>query len=173
MANRTQQRPSSRSHFPRLAGTDAADRAGRFGRTGRPSRASTGGRVARRSASSPSRARFGRSSAARKPTSRSPLNWLPFGGSGAQRKSSGKRVAGLAGAFGATANKKASGGGGGRSAAGLAALAGLAGLALKNRSKLASKLGRGKSSEPEAIAFAAPPTTTTTTTMPADAGPVV
>jgi hypothetical protein len=147
MANRTQQRPPASGRFARSTTTT------RSPRTGTPS--TSAGR------------RTGRPTPGRKPTSSSPLNRLPFGGSSSKKGSSGKGLAGLAGALGGGA-KKASGGGVGKGAGGLAAVAGLAGLALKNRSKITGKLGRGKQSEPEVIAPATPVTTTTT-----DNGPTV
>jgi uncharacterized membrane protein YebE (DUF533 family) len=117
MTNRTQQRPSTgTSRFSRLTGA---------GRTDRPSSSVGSGRFARTSAaSSPSGARFGRPTPARK------------------KKSSGSRgLAGLASALLSGSKKKSSGGAIGKSAGGLAALAGLAGLAVKNRSKIRRRPG--------------------------------
>jgi hypothetical protein len=57
----------------------------------------------------------------------------------------------------------------GKRAGGFAALAGLAGLAVKNRSKITSKLERGQHREAEVVAPATPPTVTTS----ANTGPAV
>jgi hypothetical protein len=153
MPQRTPQRSATTSRFPRHAGTGAAGR-GRPSRSPRPSSPSGAGRFGRTSTPSPSSARFGRPAPSRKK----------------QSSGSGKGLAGLTGLLGGSKKKqKSSGGGMGKTAGGLAALAGLAGLAVKNRSKITSKVGRGKQQEPEVVAPATPPTTTT---IP-DAGPNV
>src|SRR4051794_34805711 len=109
MPQRTPQRPTTTSRFPRSAGSGGGV-SGRGARTGRPS--TTGGRFGRPSTSSPSSARFGRPTSQRKPKNTSRRDQLPFGGSKAKKKSgSGKGLLGLAGALG-TAKKKAPSAGG-------------------------------------------------------------
>jgi hypothetical protein len=154
MANRTQQRPSSTSRFPRSARAGSADRAAR---TGRAAAGGTGGRFARTSTASPAKARFGRPTPAAKSKGKarngntSLLDRLPIGGPSSKKGSSGKGLAALTSALGGASKKSSGGGGKAKGAGGLAALAGLAGLALKNRSKITNKLGSGKQSNPDAL----------------------
>ena len=90
---------------------------------------------------------------------RTTSNRRPAPSRGTKESSSGGK--GLLGALGGLGGaKKKSGGGIGKSAGGLAALAGLAGVAMKNRSQIASKLGRGQQHEAEVVAPATPPTVT-------------
>ena len=95
-----------------------------------PQRTTSARRFTRTTANTPTR-RFQRPTSAKKPSSTSnPLsaltNLLPTGGAKSAPKSRG-----------------------GRNKAGAAALAGIAGLALKNRSKLTSRLGRKNSTPPQ------------------------
>ena len=139
MPQRTPQRPSSTNRF------STSRTPSRTPRAGRPSSGGGSGR-------------FGRTSYPRQTTTRRPTTSKRSSGGG-------KGLMGLVGGLtgGAKKKKGSSGGGLGKGAGGLAALAG---LAMKNRSKITSKLGRGQQHEPEVIAPATPTTNTTTTGTP-------
>lgn len=152
MPTPTKHGPASGNRFARSS-APAAGRSSRFARGATPAGSGRVGLPATGRKPKPAPSRRGKSGG-------SPLDMLPFGGSKSSKSSKSSGALGaLAGAIGGTKAKPSGSKG---KTAGLAAAAGLAGLALKNRSKLSSKLGGGNepspTEQPTTPSAATPPT---------------